>query len=94
MKILLVALQKKGQIMSAAYELISTAKQLGGELTTVVLAGHAEPLANDLAARGGGKVLAVSNPALEHFNDEVYAKALAELVAKHAPQLVLGPANS
>lgn len=94
MNILLVALQKKGQIMSAAFELISAAKQLGGGVTTVVMAGQADPLAKELAARGGGKVLAVSNPTLEHFNDEVYARALAELVARHAPHLVLGPANS
>ena len=94
MKILLVALQKKGQVMSTAYELISAARQLGGDLSTAILAGQADNLAAELAKRGGGKVLAVSNPALEHFNDEVYAKTLAELVAKHQPQLVLGPANS
>jgi len=94
MKILLVALQKKGQVMSTAYELISAARQLGGDLSTAVLAGQAESIAAELATRGAGKVLTVSNPALEPFNDEVHAKVLAELVVKHQPQLVLGPANS
>ncbi len=94
MNILVVALQKNSQLMPASFELISAAGQIGGEITTAVLAADAQPLAEQLASRGGGKVLAVSNPALEHFNDEIYAKTIAELVTKHSANLVLGPANS
>jgi electron transfer flavoprotein alpha subunit len=94
MNILVVALQKNTQLMPVSLELISAAGQVGGEITTAVLAADAQPLAEPLAARGGGKVLAVSNPALEYFNDEVYAKAVAELASKHSANLVLGPANS
>ena len=93
MNILVVALQKNAKLMPVSFELLSAAGQLGGEITTVVLAADARPLAEQLAARGGGKVLAVSAPALEHFNDEVYARTIAELVRKHSPALVLGPAN-
>ena len=94
MNILVVALQKNGQLMPASLELITAARQLGGELSTAILAADAQPLAEQLAARGAGKVLPISNPALEHFNDEVYAKVVAELVGKTSANLVLGPANS
>ena len=94
MNILLVALQKDSKLFSASFELISAAKKLGGDITTVVMAGKADDMASELASRGGGKVLAVSNPALEHFNDEIYAKVLVELIGKHLPHLVLGPASS
>ena len=94
MKILVVGLQKQAQIMSATFELISAARQIGEDLTTVVLAADAAAVAEPLTSRGGGQVVAVSNPALELFNDEIYAKTLRELIAKYQPQLVLGPANS
>ena len=70
MKILVVGLQKQAQIMSATFELISAARQIGEDLTTVVLAADAAAVAEPLTSRGGGQVVAVSNPALELFNDE------------------------
>jgi electron transfer flavoprotein alpha subunit len=94
MNILVVALQKNSQMMPVSFELITAARKTGAELITVILAADASPLADELAKRGGGRVLAVSHPDLEHFNDEIYAKAVAELVSKHSPDLVLGPANS
>ncbi|MEW5795837.1 MAG: electron transfer flavoprotein subunit alpha/FixB family protein [Candidatus Zixiibacteriota bacterium] len=94
MNILVVALHKNSQLMPVSFELLNAAQQLGGDIATAILAADAPALAAHLAAKGGGKVLAVSNPALQHFNDEVYAKALTELVGRHTPHLVLGPANS
>jgi len=93
MKTLIVALQKDGKLVSASYELIEAAKALGGELYTVILADSADGLAGDLAARGGGKVLAVSDPGLKHFNDELYASVIGELIGKYSPDLVIGPAT-
>lgn len=93
MKILTVAQQKDGKLLAASYELIEAAKSLGGEVHTAILAEDASSLAADLAARGGGKVLAVSHPELKYFNDEVYVKALAQLIAKYTPDLVIGPAS-
>ncbi|MFZ5979986.1 MAG: electron transfer flavoprotein subunit alpha/FixB family protein [Candidatus Zixiibacteriota bacterium] len=93
MKILTVALQKDGKLAPASFELLEAAKSLSGEILTAVLADNAEALAGELASRGGGKVLAVSNPALSFFNDEIYAKVLSELISKHTPDLVLGSAT-
>jgi len=93
MKILNVALQKDGKLVSASLELIAAAKELGGEIYTVVLAADMAALADELAAKGGGKVLAVANPALGYFNEEVYAKVISELIGKYSPDLVLGSAT-
>jgi len=91
--ILVIAEQKDGKLANVGFELLTVAQKLGGELTTAVLAENAEAIAGDLAARGGGKVLAVSNPGLKYYNDEVYAKVLTELIKKYQPQVVLAPAT-
>ena len=93
MKILVVSLQKDGKLVSTSFELIEAAKSLGGELYTVVMAEQADILADELASRGGGKVLAVSHPNLRYYNDEVYVNVLSELITKFSPDLVLGPAT-
>jgi electron transfer flavoprotein alpha subunit len=94
MKILLVALQKESKLIPSSFELISAARKLGGEITTVVMAEKADDLASEMASRGGGKVLAVSHESLAKFNDEIYAKVVAELIGKYSPDLILGPAMS
>lgn len=93
MKILAVASQKGGQLISSSFELLEVAKTLNGELTTVIMADNAGELASQLAQRGGGKVLAVAHPDLKFFNDETYTKVLAKLVAKYSPDVVLGSAT-
>jgi len=93
MKTFIVALQKGGVLVPASFELVTAARELGGEITTAILADDASPLAQELASRGGGKVLAVSASGLAHFNEESYANVLAELIGRETPDLVIGPAT-
>ncbi|MEE8577016.1 MAG: electron transfer flavoprotein subunit alpha/FixB family protein [candidate division Zixibacteria bacterium] len=93
MKILVIAQQKNNQLASVSTELISAGKALGGELFTAMLAEEAKAMADELASCGGGKVLAVSNRAVLHFNDEIYAKVISVLIAKYSPDLILGAAT-
>ncbi len=93
MKSLVVALQKDGKLVSASFEAIEAAKSLGGEVHTVILAADAAPLATELAARGGGKVLAVSSPAVRFFADDVYGAVISSLIKKHGIDLVIAPAT-
>ncbi len=93
MKIFTVALQKQGKLVPASLELITAAKNLGGEVYTVILAEDAKALASELASKGAGKVLAVSNPSLKYFNDEIYARVIDELAKKYHPDVVLGSAS-
>ncbi len=93
MKILNIALQKDGKLTASSYELIEAAKSLGGEIFTLVLAENASDIAQDLASRVGGKVIAVSNPALKFVNDDIYCKVIKEIVGKYSPDLILGSAS-
>jgi len=92
-RVLLVAEQKNGKLSNVSYELISAAKKIGGEIITVCLAESADGLASELAKRGGGKVLAVSNPALKYHNDEILGRVITELIKKYQPHVILGPAT-
>lgn len=94
MKSLVIALQKDGKISSAAFEAIEAARMLGGDQFTVVLAADAGPLAQELASRSDGKVLAVSDPSLRYFVDDVYSKVIFSLIEKHGFEVVLCPATS
>jgi electron transfer flavoprotein alpha subunit len=80
MKILAVAFQKDGKLVPASFELIEAAKSLGGDIHTAILASDSSALAEELASRGAGKVLTVSNPALGAFNDEIYCNVISELI--------------
>lgn len=93
MKILTIALQKNGNLLNASYELISAANQLGGEVYTLIMAENASEMATQLANAGGGKVLAISNPALKFVNEDIYAKVITSIIDKYSPDLVLTPAS-
>ena len=92
-KVLAIAEQKDGKLSNVSFELISVAKKVGGELMTACLAESADGIAGELASHGGGKVLAVSDPALKYYNDESYARVISGLIEKYQPQLVVGPAT-
>ncbi|MCP4704308.1 MAG: electron transfer flavoprotein subunit alpha/FixB family protein, partial [candidate division Zixibacteria bacterium] len=92
-KVLAIAEQKDGKLSNISYELLTVANSTGGDVTTACLAESADSLASELASKGGGKVLAVSNPLLKHCNDEIYANVLTELIKKYEPQLVVGAAT-
>ncbi len=93
MKILAIALQKDGKPASASFEILTAVHSTGAELYTAILAADAQLLAKELAARGGGTVLAVSNPALKFVNEEVYARVLGQLIEKYQPTVVVVPAT-
>jgi len=92
-KTLVVAEQKDGKLSRLSYELITVAKKAGGEIMTAVLAESADSLAEELKSHGGGKVLAVSDPKLKYFNDQVYASVITELIKKYEPNFIIGAAS-
>ena len=94
MNILVIAEQKGGKIVDATYETLGAANSLGGELTTLVLAENAETLAGEVAGKTGGKVVAVSHPALANFDQRVFANTALEVINKYQPKLVLAPGRN
>ncbi len=86
--VLAVMEHRRGEVRDVSLEVLGAAKKLaeGGRVTAVCLGapGAAEKLA-PLCDR----LVLVDDPALTDYNPEPYQKTLADLVAAHAPALVL-----
>ncbi len=87
--ILLVAEIQKGAIREASYELVSFAKKLGGDVTSVVIGSGIAGEAEALAKRGGGKVYVCDDPALANYNVDGWTKAVRAAVAASNAETVL-----
>ncbi len=89
--------QKDGIIAPVSYELLGKghelAEELGAELSAVVFGHDIEALASVLIAYGADQVIMVDDPALKHFRDERYSKALTELAQKYKPAVILAGAT-
>jgi electron transfer flavoprotein alpha subunit len=93
-----VAEQRGGELHGVSFELLGKAGELAGVLgasVSAVLLGHGvEHLASELVARGADTVYVVDHPSLAHYLDEPYANAVAELIGRHRPEIVLTGATS
>ncbi len=90
---------REGEVHNVSHELLSTgrvlADKLGVELAAVLLGyGIREEIARELTAYGADTVYVVDRPELAHFTDEIYAKALAELIRRKRPEALLAGATS
>jgi electron transfer flavoprotein alpha subunit len=87
------AQQVDNEISGIAYELLGKGKELAGKLGTEVVAvliGYqVKNLADKLAEYGADKVIVVDDPELEVYRTEPYAHALASVINKYKPEIVL-----
>src|SRR5437868_14077077 len=75
--------------------LAEAARLAGGPAEAVWLTDRAEAQGlRRLAEWGAGKIWLVEHPALAPYRGEVWAPALAELVAAQAPRAILGAVTS
>lgn len=85
--------QVDNKITGVSYELIGEgkklAKDLGCEVTAVVLGYNISDLADKLAARGADKVILVDDPGLSVYMTEPYVHALTEVINAKKPEIVL-----
>ncbi len=93
MRILVIALQKNDKPIAASFELIGLAKSLSQDIQTVFLAENAAGGAQELASRGGGKILTISKPIFKYFNEEAYAATVSQVIKKYKPDVILAPAS-
>ena len=84
----------KGKAVAASWEAIGAAKNLGNDVTAVVLGADVENLANTALEYGADDVLLGQNPALEDFCVENYATALSALTSDVDLGLLLFPTTS
>lgn len=89
--------QKDGVIAPVSFELLGKgrelAEELGSELSAIIFGSDIEALATELIAFGADQVIMVDDPALKHFRDESYAKAMTELANKYKPSIILAGAT-
>jgi len=90
--------QRDGVISSVVYELLNKAHQLANDLNTYVgaifLGEGISDKAKELIHRGADKVFVVDSPALKHYIAENYTKAIAGLVGKYKPEIILAGATT
>jgi electron transfer flavoprotein alpha subunit len=93
-----VAEQRGGEVHGVSYELLGKARELadarGAELSAVLVGSGIEEAGRSLIERGADRVYVVDDPALEHYLDGPYANAVAELIKRHRPEIVLTGATS
>jgi electron transfer flavoprotein alpha subunit len=89
--------QRDGVIAPVVHELLGKgrelAEQMETELSAILFGDGIEALSTELIAHGADQVIYIDDPALKHFRDERYAKALSELALKYKPAVVLAGAT-
>lgn len=87
------AQQVDNEISGIAYELLGKAKELAADLSTdvtaVLIGSGIKNLADKLAEYGADKVIVVDDPELKDYRTEPYAHALASVINKYKPEIVL-----
>ncbi len=87
------AQQVDNQISGISFELLGKAKELAGtlneEVTAVLIGSGIRALADELAEYGADRVIVVDDPELEVYRTEPYAHALASVINKYKPEIML-----
>jgi electron transfer flavoprotein alpha subunit len=86
--------QREGKVQSIAYELLTEGKKLAGALNTelaAVLCGDAniEEEVDHLFSYGADKVYLITHAELKHYHTAPYTRAVAEVITKHKPEIML-----
>ncbi len=87
------AQQVDNEISSIAFELLGKAKDLakdlGTDVTAVLVGSGVKGLADQLAEYGADKVIVVDDPELKDYRTEPYAHALSSVINKYKPEIML-----
>jgi electron transfer flavoprotein alpha subunit len=93
--VLTFAEQRDGALRRSSLEVVSEAQRvasaLGASVETVVVGPNPEGLAGELAAHGASRVHVFDDPALAAYATESWARAVAQVVARTKPAVVLFP---
>ena len=88
---------RDGKLCPVAFEMLNAAlklkRVLGEYIAGVLIGNNVKGLAGELGARGADRVYVVEDPLLEHFQEEPYAIAMAQLITKYKPSIVIAAAT-
>ena len=87
------AQQVDNKLSSIGFELLGKAKDLAKDLNTdvtaVLIGRGVKDLADELAAYGADRVIVVDDPELKEYRTEPYTHALASVINKYKPEIML-----
>ena len=87
------AQQVDNELSGIAFELLGKAKDLakdlGTDVTAVLIGSEVKDLADELAAYGADKVIVVDDPELKEYRTEPYTHALASVINEYKPEIML-----
>lgn len=96
--VFVVAEVRGRRIHSVTLELTGKARELAdahkGQVTVLVLSADLDDPLEALFSAGADRVLAVRHPSLDRFDQEIYSRALTELIERERPEIVLAGATS
>ena len=85
--------QRKGKVQPVAFELLGKARELardlGCDVSAVLLGERLEEEIQELIWRGADKVYVVEKMQLANFQDEPYTNVIAGLINKYKPEIFL-----
>ena len=87
------AQQVDNKLNGIALELVGKgkdlAKDLGTEVSAVLIGSDVMSLTKELAEYGADRIIVVDDPELKEYRTEPYAHALAEVIKKYKPEIML-----
>ena len=89
-----IAEQKDGKLKKVSLELLSKAKEMGQEVTALLLGSGVEGLAADMGQYGADKVLVFDADVLKDYSTDAYTKVICDAVKEGDPSVLLGPATA
>jgi len=93
----IVAEYRDGNFRKVSFEIASEGRRiadaLGLKLYGIAIGSGVAAVAPKLGHYGVDKVFVIDNPALEHYNAETYAPAVADVIKQAQPAVVLLPAS-
>ncbi|MDR1160230.1 MAG: electron transfer flavoprotein subunit alpha/FixB family protein [Syntrophomonadaceae bacterium] len=81
--------QRDGNVRKVTYEMLSTAKKFGDELTAVVFGKGVEALAPEFAKYGADKVLVVEDDLLANYTTGAFVAQIMALINENKPNAIL-----
>ncbi len=87
-KTLVVGEIQKGALREATFELVALARGLGGEVVSLVIGSGVSAFGEELAQKGGGKVLVADDSALESYTLDAYSAVVRKAIEAESPDLI------
>jgi electron transfer flavoprotein alpha subunit len=88
-KTLIVAEVQKGALRESTLELVTLARKLGSDVASLVIGSGVGGVAEDLAKKGGGKVLLADDGSLANYNLDGWTRAIQKAIDAEKPELIL-----